>query len=300
MPVREIDLGPFRDVVASRAQLLAAGFSQARIRSALRSGRWQSTLPGVIVLHNGPLSLDQMHRSALIYAGPTSFLSHVTAARIQGLRVRASNIVHVTIAHGGHPRSYRNLVIHQSQRHCRLERNGDIRWSEPARTVVDVAAALRCRDDVRALVSDAVQRRLVSVAQLQAEALDVPRHGRRWLSEALEDVTVGTASMGESRLRRGLLRARLPQPSWNYKLATAIGIVLLDAYWARARLAVEIDGARWHLDAAAWEADQRRQNAIQEAGILVLRFSVRRLIDDINGVMSEIRSVLSHADPPFP
>lgn len=289
------DLTPFRAGVASRRALLSAGFSQFRIRSALRNGRWQAGLPGVVVLHNGPVSSDQLLRCALTYAGPASFLSHATAALIQGLRVRATDLVHVTIPHSRHPRSHGFVVVHQSLRPCRLERNGDLRWSEPARTVVDLAAVLPTRDDVRALVSDAVQRRLMSVAQLEAAAAVVPRRGSRWLFEAIEDVAAGTRSMGESRFRRAVRRAGLPEPAWNVSIETLHGTVILDAVWDEAGVAVEIDGARWHLDAAAWEADQRRQNAIQASGIVVLRFSVRRLTHDVEGVIAEIRAVLARA-----
>ena len=286
-----MDLDRFRGV-ASRAALIAAGFSQFRIRSALRGGRWQAALPGVVVMHNGPVSADQLRRCALTYAGPASYLSHTTAAEIQGMRVCHDPRLHVTIPHSKHPRSHDFVVVHQSQRTCRLGRNGDIRWSEPARTVVDVAAGLATRDDVRAFVSDAVQRRFVSVAQLEAAAVDIPRRGSRWLFEVIEDVGAGTRSMGESRFRRAVRRAGLPEPEWNVRLETDYGAVVLDSLWRAAGVAAEIDGARWHLDAAAWEADQRRQNAIQARGILVLRFFVRRLTSDTDAVISELRKVL--------
>lgn len=287
------ELRQFRHGVASRRELLSAGFSQFRIRAALRSGRWQPALPGVVVLHNGPVPVEQLRRCALIFAGPDGFLSHATAAAMQGLRVRTTDLVHLTIPHGRHPRSDSFVVVHQSQRRCRLERNGDLRWSEPARTVVDLAAALASRDDVRALVSDAVQRGLVSVEQLVAEAVGIPRRGSAWLLEAIDDVRAGTRSMGESRLRRAVRRARLPEPAWNFRTQTPFGVVVLDAYWKGAAVAVEVDGARWHLDAAAWEADQRRQNAIQATGLILLRFSVRRLMHDIDGVIAEIRLALT-------
>ena len=95
----------------------------------------------------------------------------------------------------------------------------------------------------RRLVSDAVQRRLVSVAQLEAAVGDVPRRGSRWLRESLEDVGVGTRSMGESRFRRAVRRAGLPEPEWNVPIETAYGKVVLDALWREASVAVEIDGA---------------------------------------------------------
>lgn len=96
-------------------------------------------------------------------------------------------------------------------------------------------------------------------------------------------------------MRRAVRQAELPEPQWNLPMETAYGAVLLDAFWATAVVAVEIDGARWHLDAAAWEGDQRRQNAIQASGVPVLRFTVHRLIHDLDGVIAEIRAVLTRA-----
>jgi very-short-patch-repair endonuclease len=40
----------------------------------------------------------------------------------------------------------------------------------------------------------------------------------------------------------------------------------LDAYWDRARLVVEVDGM-WHMEAAAWWADMRRDNDLTAAGV---------------------------------
>ena len=289
------DLSQFRAGIASRAALLAAGFSQFRIRSALLSGRWQAALPGVVVLHNGPVSANQLRCCALLYAGPASFLSHNTAAYVQGLRVRPTDLVHLTIPHTQHPRSHGFVVVHQSQRPCRLERNGDLRWSEPTRTVLDVAGTLLTRDDVRALVSDAVQRRLVSVAQLEAAVGDVPRRGSRWLRESLEDVGVGTRSMGESRFRRAVRRAGLPEPEWNVPIETAYGKSRTRRPLAR--------GLRRRRDRWGPVASGRRRlggrsasaERIQASGVLVLRFSVHRLIHDVDGVLDEIRAVLARA-----
>lgn len=41
--------------IVSRAQLLAAGWSEARVRRPLRNGRWQTVHPGVYVTHTGPI-----------------------------------------------------------------------------------------------------------------------------------------------------------------------------------------------------------------------------------------------------
>lgn len=60
-----------------------------------------------------------------------------------------------------------------------------------------------------------------------------------------------------------LRRAGVAEPEWNAVVETATGRYIVDGLWRAARLAVEIDGARWHLNAAAWERDLRRANALQ-------------------------------------
>jgi very-short-patch-repair endonuclease len=47
----------------------------------------------------------------------------------------------------------------------------------------------------------------------------------------------------------------------------------VDFAWPEAKLAVEVDGYRWHSGRQQWQNDMQRQNALAEVGWLVLRFS---------------------------
>lgn len=80
----------------------------------------------------------------------------------------------------------------------------------------------------------------------------------------------------------------------NAAVDTASGRFRVDALWRSAGLAVEIDGARWHLDAASWERDLARANALQATGVRLLRFSVRQLTQDPRAVIDAVRSALAH------
>ncbi len=280
------------DEVCRRRDLLAGGLTRRRMEVALRAGRWQQPLPGVIVAHSGPLSQRQRWRAALAYGGSASVLSHVSAGVLHGLRVHEDR-VHITVAHGGHRRSVGFVVAHQSNRLGDRERVGRIDCTAAARTVVDIALSSRGRDNVRALVSDAVQRRIVSVDELLAELQTAPRRGRRLLTDALEAVVAGARSAGEARFRDLVRAAGLPEPEWNAAVLTADGRYVVDGLWRAARLVVEIDGARWHLDAAAWERDLRRANALQATGLQVVRFSVRQLVCEPATVVAVLREALA-------
>jgi very-short-patch-repair endonuclease len=58
-------------------------------------------------------------------------------------------------------------------------------------------------------------------------------------------------------------------------------------------VAVEADGAAFHLSAADWSADLVRQNAIQAAGVTLFRYSVRRLRADPLACGREIEAAVA-------
>lgn len=280
------------DGVARRRDLVTSGLSRDRLATALRTGRWQQPLPGVVVAHSGPLSQRQRWRAALAYGGSGAVLSYHTAGVLHGLRVNEAR-VHITVPHGLHLQSVGFVVVHQSKRPHEGERVGRLPCTSAARTVVDVAVVTGNRDDVRALVSDAVQRRIVTVSQLLLAAEGCPRRGSHHLHDALAAVVAGTRSAGEALFRDLLRRAGVAEPEWNAAVQTTVGRYLVDGLWRAARLAVEIDGARWHLNAAAWERDLRRANALQGTGLRILRFSVRQLMYEPDAVIAAVRAALS-------
>lgn len=281
------------DGVARRRDLLAAGLSPRRLHTALRHERWQQALPGVVVRHGGPLSQRQYWRAALAYAGADSVLSHHSAGFLHGMRIEERR-VHVTVPHGQHRRSVGFVVVHQSSRPDH-DWVGGLPCTSAARAAVDTALTMRASADIAALLSHAVQERLVTLDQLVAELRAAPSRGRRRPAEVLVSVQAGSRSAGEVRFRRLILRAGLPEPEWNVAVVTPSGRFVVDALWRSAGLVVEIDGARWHLDAASWQRDLRRANALQASGLRMLRFSVSQLLREPDAVVAAVRGVLTAA-----
>lgn len=283
--------------VAPRQTLVRSGVSGYRIRTAVDTGRWQEPLPGVIVGHSGPLTRLERWRAALYFAGGAAVLSHRSAllgwgARIEEPvgRVRASGVrgsyrppeegglVEVTVPHGGHLRSRGFVVVHQSRRPvARGWTVHDLPAAPPARAAVDVAlTASRCQD-VDHVVADVLQRGLCSVRQLEDEASLLARRLGPWLRAALGDARRGMRSVGEADLRRAILMAGVPEPEWGAAIETPLGTFFVDAFWRAQRVAVEADGAAFHLSAKAWDDDLRRQNALQSVRVTLFRYPVRRL-----------------------
>jgi hypothetical protein len=285
-----------RDGVAHRRELSAAGVSTGRIRRAIGSGRWQEPVPGVIVGHSGPLTQMQRWRVGLEHAGPGGCLSHRSALALAGARiaelpasrrvagVRGSfsdppegGLVEVSVPHGRHLRSSGFVVVHQTRRPlCPVGTRG-LRSTSSARAAVDVAATSSRRRDVDDVISHTLQRRLATVEEIAAETRELGRLATPWLRAAVADAVRGMRSVGESDLRRMVVAAGLPEPEWNAEVLTPAGRFFVDALWRARGVGAEADGAAFHLSAEDWARDLVRQNAIQGAGVFLLRFPVRRL-----------------------
>lgn len=244
--------------------------------------------------HNGPPSRRQWCQAALLYGGANALLSHRTAGALHGLRVVPLR-VEILVPHGRHQASTDRVLVHQTNQLAEPDRRECLSCTTVDRAVVDIALTMRFRDDVRALLADAVQRRLTTVSALAAAAELAPRRGSRHLRAALEEVEAGARSCGEAEFLDLVRRAGLPEPELNAPVLTSRGTFWVDALWRAARVAVEIDGQAWHLEAAAWERDLRRQNLLIASGLTLLRFPVRRLRDDPDGVLREMKAALDRA-----
>jgi very-short-patch-repair endonuclease len=300
------------DGVAHRRQLARAGVGAGRIRRALASGRWQEPVPGVVVGHSGPMTQRQRWLVACAHAGPEGALSHRSALaaygaaveeasvapRVAGVRGRyveppEGGMVEVSVRHGRHLRSSGFVVVHQSRRPLALVERGGLRLSTPPRAVVDVALTARRRADVDHVVSNALQRRLVTVEDLVEETRSLGRASTRWLRGAVADAGRGMRSVGEADLRRVVRSAGLPEPEWNAEVVTPAGRFFVDALWRGRGVAAEADGSSFHVSAQDWEADLVRQNALHGVGLVLLRFPVRRLRAEPGACGAELRVLVA-------
>jgi very-short-patch-repair endonuclease len=285
--------------VAHRRQLREAGISGERVRTAVRTGRWQEPVRGVVVAHGGGLTRRERWQVALEFAGPDSCLSHHSALRLWGARIDElvprprtggvtgvftappeTGVVEVSRPHGQHMASHGFVVVHQSRRPLEPVVVAGLPVTSAARAVVDVSLAAQRRADVEHAVSDALQRDLVSVEDLCTEARALGRRLGPWLRSTLEDARRGMRSVGESDLRRVVVAAGLPEPEWNAPVDTPAGRFFVDALWREHGVGAEADGRAWHLSAEDWSADLRRQNALHGTGLVLVRFPVPRLRAD--------------------
>lgn len=271
--------------------VLASGFRREALRRFVRIGRWLEPVPGVVCRTNGILTSRQWRRAAMLYGGSGAVLSHDSAGEAFGF-CRPVDIVHVTVPHGRNLRSTAEVRVHQTTRPTRAVVVDELRVTAPARTAIDMALRLTRPDDVAALLGRAMQRWPLTVEELDDELALAPMRGSRPARDALADIAAGSRSAAEAKLVRLLRSSTLPMPEFNAPVSTSLGTRYVDALWRELGKGVEVDGQAFHLDAGAWRADLTRQNAVQTAGIVLLRIAARRLWTEPEAVLAEIAAFL--------
>lgn len=71
-----------------------------------------------------------------------------------------------------------------------------------------------------------------------------------------------------------------------------LGEYIADFYCHRAKLVIEVDGGH-HFSADSTEYDRIRDEFMQSTGLMVLRFTNKEVMDNIEGVMEVIENQIS-------
>jgi len=269
--------------LATRPQLLAAGFSSREVEGRIRSGLLQRARRGIYRVGAVPQPRER-EMAALLTCGVTARLSFSSAALLHGLggggvSNAATRPVEVTIS-GGYRRSDAGKRVHRAPLvPDEIAVVDSLPVTSLARTVLDLAATRGTADrpaaDPERLLAEALRLQPDLAGDLLTLFHRYPGH-------------VGTARLrpwvvtGEARFTRSeaealfleILRdAGLPLPRCNIRL---LGVEV-DCFWKQYALVAEIDGYRVHSSRAAFENDRQRDARLLAAGYRVMRFSWRQL-----------------------
>jgi very-short-patch-repair endonuclease len=175
---------------------------------------------------------------------------------------------------------------------------GDLRFVEgvtvtsPVRTCWDLALWL---DPVEAvvLVDQLARARAVTVPQLASYArARAGSRGWRRLARVAQLADAGAESPQESRLRVRLVLVGIPRPVTQHEIRRDGELIArVDLAWPDRRVAVEYDGV-WHAAEEQIHADRRRLNRVTGAGWTVLHVTGKRLREDFDGFVAELRAAL--------
>lgn len=268
--------------VISRSQALAAGMAPHRIEYRLRSGTWVRLAAGVYRHGLWPPSWKARVIEHCLVLGAVA--SHRTAAVLHGIDGFRPGRVEVLIDHRRRQRPV-DATVHQTTQTDRIDLVvlEGIPTTGLARTVLDVAAVVGPRR-LEATIDDVVRTNRLSYAELAAVLDDHARRGRDGcgrLRAVLDERTampavplsqwsrdVAGLLAGDGRLRRPVLEHRVHSPGGGL-------VAQLDLAYPDAKLGIELDSVRHHLNRDSFERDPVRRNRLEAEGWTVLNFTWR-------------------------
>jgi very-short-patch-repair endonuclease len=303
------DTGRRTQGLGSAARLAAAGVPRwalaravhaediVRVRPRVYASAALPPLPQFVVTDKGVSPTYVLHvRAVLLSFGVLAAACGRTAAALYGwgLLVEPSRTVEVSVPHG------RGSLDAPGVR-CRQRRGapcepvtalgdcGPLRMTTPVQTVLDCALWLPLLQAV-VICDSALRAKAVTVEELVRAFASLP--GVKQAAQArrvLDLCDPLSGSVLESVLRVQLCLAGLTDFTTQVVLAVRPQVLRVDFCFAAAGLVVEVDGARWHQDAAR---DQARDNVLATLGWRVLRLSWADVVHRPEQAISAIRAAL--------
>ena len=160
-----------QDGIITRRQAIRTGVSADKIAWLLKRGTWQQVYRGVYLTFTGPIPRGARLWAAVLYAGPGAYLSHETAAEVNGLIDKESPDINVTIPGSRRVSPPAGVVIHLSSRTAMTwQPPGSPPYTVAEETIIDLVQVATAVDEIVALVTRGYGRRLLIEDQLRRVA----------------------------------------------------------------------------------------------------------------------------------
>jgi very-short-patch-repair endonuclease len=266
--------------ILSFRDLLEAGVTSEGIDRRLKGGTLHRIYPATYRLPGAPATWRQALWAARKWAGDDCVFSHRSGLLLMGLAGATDAVLEMTVTRRVKSPD-RRLLLHYTRRDPfadAIEVEG-LPVTSAGRTILDSAAVAR-KWQVEAALDDGLRRKLFTVDdmwRILTKSGGRGRKGSALLRALLEERSDGRArshSVLEINLDGVLRNSVVPAYFRQFEVMTKSGVPAdVDFAWPEAKLAVEVDGYRWHSGRRQWQSDLERQNALAEVGWLVLRFT---------------------------
>lgn len=277
--------------VISRAQARTAGLSPDAIDRRIARGRWDRLHPGVYLAADHPYTDEVRLRAAVLWAGKDAVAHGASAAWWHDLGARLPATVEVTVRRDRNPGMRPGVAIRRRDLpYPDLVAVRDLWVTDLPLTVLEAAIALGTGGSE--LLDRALQRRVKFAAVYRAHCRN---HGRRGSAQASRLLAVA-ADRAASHAERLLVRLLQAAGINGWELGYPLQGYLIDVAFPVQRVAIEVDGWAWHVDADRFIDDRRRQNALVNLQWTVLRFTWHDLVGRPDEVVDEVRFTLSQSD----
>lgn len=275
--------------VVALAQLRHLGVGRKTVAEWAKGGRLHRVHRSVYAVGHAALTRNGRFMAAVLACGEGAALSHLSAAVLWGILDDRGQATHVTA-----PTRKRvpGVIVHRAPLDGERVRRHGIVVTTPARTITDLADAVRRRRTLERAIDEA------HYLGLDLDEL-APRPGRRGsglLSSVLAVHTAGstrTRSELEELFLAIIDRAGLPRPEVN---AEVEGFEC-DFVFREARLIVETDGGAAHATSRAKKRDPARDARLMEAGWRVWRLPYQQVVENPDRVEADLIRLLRRPAP---
>jgi very-short-patch-repair endonuclease len=275
----------------TRRQLTAVGLRSSTVDDWLRTGRLVRLSTAGVYRVAG--TADTPHRAAWFAAlSSRAPVSYLTAGQWWELPVPDDGLVHITRLERRRLDWPTGVRVHRvAVRRADLIRHRGLWVTTRTVTLLDCLGWVSFVD-ARQLADRAISQKWLTVADIVDRLESQPgRWGNRQLRRLAGAIGVGAAE-SERRLHRLLRRAGIT--GWTPNLPVTIGTrsYEIDVAFPEARIAIEVDGFRYHSEGDRFQQDRTKQNALTAAGWRILRFTWADLAERPGYVIDQIRRLL--------
>ncbi len=286
--------------VVNRAQLRAAGFSDTAIDRLIRQGRLDLVGPRVFRVTAVPRSWAQQLMAACLSVGSAVWASHRAASALWQLAGVPQGVIEITSTRSLVARSGVTIHTVTHMPECDVCVFKAVPVTNVSRTLLDLGAVVK-EEVVEIALDDALRRGLTSVARLRWRLEELGGKGRRGCKtlRALLEVRGSQLAVPESvletKFRRLLRRAGLPEPILQHRDSDRRPAGRIDFAYPRQKVAIEVDGRKWHSSRPVVNRDLRKSNALNVRGWIVLRFTWEDVMHCGDLVVQQVREALGIA-----
>lgn len=273
--------------VISRRQALSAGLTRDAVDHRVRLRRWRPLHPQVYLAAGHRRDDEVAVRGAVLWAGDGAVLTGEAAAWWQGLAERPPPRIRVTVPRSRNPRARPGTEVRRRDlADCDVTEHRGVLVTARPLTVLDTAVELG-----GTFLDRALQRSVRFPAVYATYCRNLGSSGSATAGRLLVAAADRSASVAERLLVRMLRDAGAR--GWHCGFPASGH--LIDIAFPDVRVAIEVDGWAWHMDAVRAQADKWRQNTLVRAGWTILRYTWHDLLERPSVVLAEIAHAVSRA-----
>ncbi|MDT4936958.1 MAG: hypothetical protein QOG80_629 [Pseudonocardiales bacterium] len=280
--------------VAEYAELIEA-MGKSAADNQVRYGRVVQIFPRTYARPWDIADPDVRDHAAVLSVGGDAAISGVSALRRWQLPAPADDRIHVIVSRTSRPRSrHPMLIVHRTQLPTASVELARVRTQAREHAIAWAWTELS-GPDRRAPAITAVRRGdLAPVALARVARRATRMKGRRQLLELVDLLEAGCESELEVWGYRNVFDVPgLRHAQRQRRIRVGSRTFRLDMAFDEARLAVELDGRKYHSSVEQWERDIKRDLALATVGWQTIRLSHQRLTSDPHGCRRDVLQVLA-------